>query len=393
MLRPLRQLRPLQSRLGAGFCRRPDHWDEDADCLRRKEQPHTIELGGWVRAVLGKPLQRNETEQARQTFWLTREQRCQGHNTLPDDSWCSLLHSIRSRTAPLKASVFFLFYCSSVTLAFEKLRNFSTAGQPLVVDEVTHVVQYLMASHDVMQNCTGFLATALFMTLSFRMNRAASRWWHGREMCAQLLSHARNFNHVTCLSVTDKALAVELSMLGYAFVRAAEFHMRLDPDSRYLEAFSALLPEKVLQELLAAPHRPHFLAHHINKRIADAYDAGSTKNVRLVVAMQSLINSLVQTMEGIECIRSTPEPWSYQKHNALLIKLWLSILPVALVPTLHFATPILGSSIGYVVYKLEDVAVEICNPFGVDKSDISVCVMIDRFQLELLAGLLAEVQR
>lgn len=293
MLRPLRQLRPLQSRLGAGFCRRPDHWDEDADCLRRKEQPHTIELGG----------------------------------------------------------------------------------------------------HDVMQNCTGFIATALFMTLSFRMNRAASRWWHGREMCAQLLSHARNFNHVTCLSVTDKALAVELSMLGYAFVRAAEFHMRLDPDSRYLEAFSALLPEKVLQELLAAPHRPHFLAHHINKRIADAYDAGSTKNVRLVVAMQSLINSLVQTMEGIECIRSTPEPWSYQKHNALLIKLWLSILPVALVPTLHFATPILGSSIGYVVYKLEDVAVEICNPFGVDKSDISVCVMIDRFQLELLAGLLAEVQR
>ena len=43
------------------------------------------------------------------------------------------------------------------------------------------------------------------MTLSFRMNRAASRWWHGREMCARLLSNARNFNHVTALSVTDKA--------------------------------------------------------------------------------------------------------------------------------------------------------------------------------------------
>eukprot|EP00913_Durusdinium_trenchii_P013833 g12987.t1 len=214
-------------------------------------------------------------------------------------------------------------------------------------------------------------------------------------MCAQLLSNARNFKHVTSVSVTDKALAVELSMLGYAF------------------------------ELLAAPHRPYFLAQRINKRIADTYDAGATKNVRLVVAMQNQINNLVQTIEGIECIRSTPEPWSYQKHNVLLMKLWLSILPVALVPTLHFATPLLGGSIGYVVYKLDsklqvgsflvwfsefamrndflpcfacwmfhkdDVAAEICNPFGVDESDISLCVMIDRFQLELLAALLAEVK-
>lgn len=29
-------------------------------------------------------------------------------------------------------------------------------------------------------------------------------------------------------------------------------------------------PKHSTEELLAAPHRPHFLAHHINKRIADA---------------------------------------------------------------------------------------------------------------------------
>ncbi|CAK9006265.1 unnamed protein product [Durusdinium trenchii] len=399
--------------LRAGFSSRPAHWDEDPDCLLATQKPGQVDLTHWIHSVLGKPLQRSDAEQARQRFWLTREQRCQGHNTMPDDSWWTLLQSIVARRAPVKATAAFLLYCSGITLAFENLRNFSTTGQPVVVDEVTHVVQYVMASHDVMQTCTGFIATALFMTLSFRMNRAASRWWHGREMCAQLLSNARNFKHVTSVSVTDKALAVELSMLGYAFVRAAEFHMRLDrrlgrwntvvpmfwepaeskePDERYTEAFRPLLPPATLKELLAAPHRPYFLAQRINKRIADTYDAGATKNVRLVVAMQNQINNLVQTIEGIECIRSTPEPWSYQKHNVLLMKLWLSILPVALVPTLHFATPLLGGSIGYVVYKLDDVAAEICNPFGVDESDISLCVMIDRFQLELLAALLAEVK-
>lgn len=55
-------------------------------------------------------------------------------------------------------------------------------------------------------------------------------------------------------------MAIELSLLAYAFVRAAEFHMRLErantmtnpkfqeADQRYLEAFKLLLPEKVLQE-------------------------------------------------------------------------------------------------------------------------------------------------
>ena len=44
-----------------------------------------------------------------------------------------------------------------------------------------------------------------------------------------------------------EAVAIELSLLGYAFVRAAEFHMRLEADQRYLEAFESLLPRKVLQ--------------------------------------------------------------------------------------------------------------------------------------------------
>ncbi|CAK9005994.1 unnamed protein product [Durusdinium trenchii] len=171
--------------LRAGFSSRPAHWDEDPDCLLATQKPGQVDLTHWIHSVLGKPLQRSDAEQARQRFWLTREQRCQGHNTMPDDSWWTLLQSIVARRAPVKATAAFLLYCSGITLAFENLRNFSTTGQPVVVDEVTHVapepqtrereqrrvigvnitqVQYVMASHDVMQTCTGFIATAWRLT-------------------------------------------------------------------------------------------------------------------------------------------------------------------------------------------------------------------------------------
>jgi len=304
-----------------------------------------------------------------------------------NDSPMELIRGVLSRKQPLKATALYLLYCSSVTASFMHCRHYAASGQPWFVEEVAHMARYIMESHDVMQTCTGFLATALFMTLSFRMNRAATRWWHGREMCARMLSSARSLGQEAQLCCNDKASAMELSLLGYAFVRSAEFHVRLEPPERYVEAFVYLLPKPILEDLLAAPHRPYFLTQRLTSRLADAYDAGHTKNVRLVVAVQNHVNKLAQIMEDMETLRSTPEPWGYQKHNALLMQLWLAILPVALTPTLLWATPLLGASIGYAVYKLEDVAVEICNPFGMDNSDISLCIMNDRFQQELLAAL------
>ena len=47
------------------------------------------------------------------------------------------------------------------------------------------------------------------------------------------------------------------------------------------------LPQHFTEELLAAPHRPHFLAHHINKRIADA--RGIPEFGRLVLNLSDFV--------------------------------------------------------------------------------------------------------
>mmetsp|Transcript_22310 Transcript_22310/g.51685 ORF Transcript_22310/g.51685 Transcript_22310/m.51685 type:complete len:406 (-) Transcript_22310:185-1402(-) len=371
----------------------PAHWAQDPDRLVRSSgQTNTKELKGLVQAVLGQQLHRKSEEETLRTFWRLRETRYQTHSGT-NDSPTELLRGIFARSQPLKVAAFYLAYCSSLTMGFMHCRFDASSGQPWLLDEVSQVAHYVMQSHSVMQTCTGFLATAVFMTLSFRMNRAASRWWRGRDMCAQMVSSARSACRDAQLCCSDKAAATELSLLAYAAVRATEFHVRLDPAERYREAFAPLLPAPDLEELMQAPHKPHFLLQRFSSRLSDAYDAGHAKNVRLVVAVHSHAEKLTRTLEGIEMLRSTPEPWSYQKHNALLIQLWLALLPVALMPTLLWATPVLGTALGYAVYKLEDVAAEICNPFGVDKSDVSLCLLNDKFQQQLLVELLTWLQQ
>ena len=78
----------------------------------------------------------------------------------------------------------------------------------------------------------------------------------------------------------------------------------------------------------------------VSAYMLDFYHSESTVRVTL--------HGLCIIQEALEVISSTPEPWSYQKHLRLTTQLWLTIMPLALLPSLHLATPILGTAIGSV---------------------------------------------
>jgi predicted membrane chloride channel (bestrophin family) len=47
-----------------------------------------------------------------------------------------------------------------------------------------------------------------------------------------------------------------------------------------------------------------------------------------------------------------------------------------------------ASSNSYVVFKIDDVAVELTNPYGFDKSDLHICVLNDSLHEELKDSLM-----
>eukprot|EP00746_Dinoflagellata_sp_MGD_P017176 gnl/MRDRNA2_/MRDRNA2_139233_c0_seq1.p1 gnl/MRDRNA2_/MRDRNA2_139233_c0~~gnl/MRDRNA2_/MRDRNA2_139233_c0_seq1.p1 ORF type:complete len:417 (-),score=43.73 gnl/MRDRNA2_/MRDRNA2_139233_c0_seq1:282-1532(-) len=295
------------------------------------------------------------------------------------------------RHVPFKHASLHLLYSSGLTMSFMSLHQKHLSGYD--GNPLEGVVEYMISNGTLMQGCTSFLATSLFFILSFRINKASSRWTDARRLYGYLLSAVRNLAQGSQVYVKSKPLAAEIGLMGYAYSRAMQMHLRCAPDQMYTEALGGILSKLQLQQMLAAPHRPFFISEQVSALLTDAFDTGQIKGIRALVALHTINQDMVRIMEGLERIRNTPEPWVYVTHLRWTIVLWSVLLPFSLVPTLQWATPVLSTSIAYVVFKLDDVAVELQNPFGYDRSDLAICLLTDKLQHELCAMLTTQLTR
>lgn len=370
----------------------PKHWDEDKDREPTRPTPDPqSDLRAWVRRVLESAPGKTSHEVFLRDFWTHNEKRYRtvGKSEFYERdawSWISMLKAALARRVPLRNTVYYAIYSTGVTASL-----LHVARHESDFEVVKPLIEYYLNNHDALTSVTGFMATALFLTLSFRLNRTADRWWSASSHFGTMSTNVRGLAQTAQLSISNKPMACEIGLLSFAYIRAAEFHLRQVEDASYREAFASLLSAAELDELLAHPHRPYYFAGRITVRLSDAYDAGHVKNVRLVVAMHSILERMLGEMQALDRLAGSPEPWSYQRHMRLTIQLWLAVLPLAIIPSLQMATPVLSSMIGYIVYKLDDVAVEIINPFGYDRSDLPLCLLNDKLQRELLAGMLAYI--
>jgi len=250
-------------------------------------------------------------------------------------------------------------------------------------DSIDGLLAYVQHNATIMTGCTSFLATALFLMVSFRINRAVSRWWDGRRLYGEMLGEARALVHTGCLYHNEKPEGVQTGLLTCAYVRCVEAHLRAESDESHRHFLRPLLSPTELETVMASQHRPNCVMQLITRQLREVFEAGKVKGIRALVAQHAVVERMLSNMEALEVISSTPEPWSYQKHLRLTTQLWLTIMPLALLPSLHLATPILGTAIGFVVIKLDDVGIEVQNPFGLDKSDLSICLLTDQFQKQI----------
>lgn len=296
-----------------------------------------------------------------------------------------MFRAAASRPAPLKATLGYSMYCSCLTTPFIYLHLAGRPGPDALLLELKayELVEHLVGHAGAVQSVTSFLASALFLMIGFRINRATSRWWFGGQLFGRLMSSTRNLTLTAQLAINEKAVAVEAGMLAYAHARAVELTLRHASDDEYIEVLKNLLTDSQLESCLNASNRPVWLLQHMTLRFSHAYDAQQVKNVRLLVALMNDIEKMMNIDQEMLRIQGVAEPWTYQKHMRLTTQLWLGLLPIAILPSVQFATPLFCGVIGYVVYKLDDVARELTNPFGLDHSDLGVCLLNDQLQREI----------
>jgi Predicted membrane protein len=222
------------------------------------------------------------------------------------------------------------------------------------------------------------VGVALGLLLVFRTNASYERFWEGRKLWGGIVNESRNLARITSAFLRERPSLIESIILWAAAFPYASMHSLRGTAS--LGPLAARLPEADVAETLAATHVPLSVARRISGSLAEARAAGHLTDY-VAVAIDSNVQQLVDYLGACERIQKTPLPFAYVVHLRRALVLYCLTLPFVLVGPFSWSTIIYTMMISYILFGIEEIGVEIENPFGTDYNDLpleEICATIER---------------
>ena len=211
----------------------------------------------------------------------------------------------------------------------------------------------------------------LGLLLVFRTNTAYERFWQGRQLWGIIVNTVRNFARQIWVSVeemqpSDRKAKEEIMRLLVAFAIAGKLYLRGQQVNGELEGY---MPLEWYKKLKNMNHPPIHIAFLISDYLQHQYERGCINPYQLT-AMFKLLDRMVEALTGCEGILKTPIPLAYSIHLRQLLLIYCLSLPFQIVHEFHFWTGIVVALISFTVFGIEEIALEIENPFGYDPNDL-----------------------
>jgi putative membrane protein len=231
---------------------------------------------------------------------------------------------------------------------------------------------------DVPGTVHGYIGIALSLLLVFRTNASYDRFWEGRRQWGSIINESRNLARAAVVHLKDSpALRDEVVRWTAAFAYATMYNLR---GERGLGPVEDRLPKSDAEAVLAAPHVPLAVAVRLSERLASARDEGLISDYILVMLDQN-VQLLVDYLGACERIHKTPLPFPYVVHLRRALILYCFTLPFALLTTFGWRTVAATLLVAYTLFGVEEIGVEIEDPFGNDDNDLPLdqfCATIDQ---------------
>jgi putative membrane protein len=227
------------------------------------------------------------------------------------------------------------------------------------------------------------IALALF--LGFRNNVSYERFWEGRKLWGSLLNTARSLTrqvHTLPTQIPDVRNTNLFVNLLIAFGYTLKHQLRNTDPSADIER---LLPSTLATRVKAVRYKPQLIIREMGHWVQMA----RRHNQIDYISQQSIdnnLNQLTDTLGGCERIASTPIPYSYSVLLHRTVYVYCFLLPLGLVDSLGWMTPIIVVFIAYTYVALEAIADELENPFGLLPNDLAldaICHTLENSLLEM----------
>lgn len=211
------------------------------------------------------------------------------------------------------------------------------------------------------------VGTFLSLLLVFRTNASYDRFWEGRKQWGNIINESRNLARMCSVMLKDDpALLRRILRWNMAMPWTI---MSVLHETKELGSVKEALPPEEVDEVMRSAHLPLAVARKISGLLLEAKQKGLISDYQQMMMDQN-VQLLIDYCGACERIHKTPLPFAYVAHLRRGLIIYVNTLPFALLSTFKWETIPATFLIAYILFGIEEIGVEIEDPFGDDPNDL-----------------------
>lgn len=227
------------------------------------------------------------------------------------------------------------------------------------------------------------LGSALVVLTSFRNSSAYNRWWEARTLWGALVNSSRSFARQVLTLVEDddgiNPVKAVLLRRHVAYVKCLSAHLK---GTNCGEEVRSLIPRDEYERRHDTNNFPNDLLNASAALLAKEYAAGRLDSIRLA-RLESTMVDISNCQGGMERIANTPLPYPYVAFPRLFITLFCVIVPIGLVETLGWFTPLASTVVGFMLLAIEKIGTDLQSPFSASEHEIQMVALCNNIERNL----------
>ncbi|AAM42558.1 hypothetical protein JH271_16590 [Xanthomonas campestris pv. campestris] len=265
------------------------------------------------------------------------------------------------------------------------LQVWRTLAVLFVWDVLVTIIYYVLPFRAPALPLTIF-GSALALFLGFRANSTYQRWWEGRVLWGQMINASRNLVRlcVSVLSAPDAAaVGRSIALCQVAYVHALRCQLRRLPVGVELE------PRLGADEVAAVVTRTNVangLLDTTGRAVEQARRDGWIDSIQQA-SVERILVDIANAQGGMERLKNTPLPYQYRFYPNLFTRVFCILLPIGLVETLQYATPVGSTVAGLMFLAVLKIGDELVDPFANTIHDLPLDSMCRTVEIDALQAI------
>ncbi|PQO38383.1 bestrophin family protein [Blastopirellula marina] len=209
-----------------------------------------------------------------------------------------------------------------------------------------------------------YIGVVLALLLVLRTNAGYDRWYEARKIWGGIVNQSRNLAQIGLIyGPRDRTWRENYARWVAAFSPVCCHSLRNEQNFEEISELSEVIGTGETRRLSEANHMPMYVVRRIATMLRDAVAAGEMDRFFFLQAEAERAR-LIDHIGGCERILRTPLAQAFSIKIRRFLFLYLLFLPIAIVDAAGVATPLVVFLVAYPLLALDQIGVELENPFS-----------------------------